>query len=190
MTLKICAECNRQLDRSAFHKNKRRADGHHEYCKDCRKAQYLRRDQDSAIKRSATRYAANREQCLAQMNVRYQQIIEQKQAYGRAHYAANKSKYVSRAMLRKKHVARATPPWFDEFHLFAIQEAFDLADRRKKVTGIDWDVDHIIPLCGKTVSGLNVIENIAVIPKSMNSAKRARYLELDDRTLFYARKAK
>jgi len=71
-----------------------------------------------------------------------------------------------------------------------MQEAYDLAVRRKEVTGLDWDVDHIIPLKGKTVSGLNVIDNIAVIPKAMNSAKRARYLESDDRTLFYARKTK
>jgi hypothetical protein len=190
VTLKICAECNRHLDRAAFHKNKRRIDGHHEYCKDCRKAQYLRRDQNGAIKRAAVRYAENRKQCLAQMSVRYKQIIEQKQAYGRTHYAANKSKYVSRAMLRKERVAQATPPWFDDFQLFAMQEAFDLADRRKKATGIEWNVDHIIPLRGKTVSGLNVIENIAVIPKSKNSAKRAQYLELDDRTLFYSRKTK
>lgn len=124
------------------------------------------------------------------MRARYEQNIEQKREYGRQHYAANKAKYVARAMLRKVHVDRATPPWFDDFHLFAMQEAYDLATRRKETTGLDWDVDHIIPLQGKTVSGLNVIDNIAVIPKAMNSAKRARYLESDDRTLFYARKAK
>ena len=142
------------------------------------------------MRRSATRYATKKDDCLAQMHVRYQQNIEQKQEYGRQHYAANKTKYVARAMLRKAHVVRATPPWFDDFHLFAMQEAYDLAARRKEITGFDWNVDHIIPLQGKIVSGLNVIDNIAVIPKAMNSAKRARYIESDGRTLFYARKTK
>jgi len=185
VTLKICAECKRTLELSAFHKNKRRADGHHEYCKNCRKAQYERRDKPSAVQRAALRYATKKQECLEGMRQRYLQQQQTKKAYGRKHYELNKSKYIHNANARKMHVRIATPRWFDADHGFVLQEAFELAKLREKTTGVPWDVDHIIPLQGKTVCGLHVKENIAVIPRALNNFKRAK--NDGDRTLFYSR---
>lgn len=54
---------------------------------------------------------------------------------------------------------------------FLLQEAYALAKLRTKLTGIKWCVDHIVPLNGRLVSGLHVIENIQVITKAANSVK-------------------
>ena len=50
-----------------------------------------------------------------------------------------------------------------------------LATILTKSTGYEWQVDHIIPLQGKNVSGLHVPENLQVIERSMNSKKRNKY---------------
>ena len=52
-----------------------------------------------------------------------------------------------------------------------IRETYELSVLRSKITGIKWEVDHIIPLQGKIVSGLHVPTNLRVIPASENRAK-------------------
>lgn len=44
-------------------------------------------------------------------------------------------------------------------------------------SGIPHEVDHIIPLQGKRVSGLHVETNLRVIPQAVNRAKNNRYDE-------------
>ena len=58
-------------------------------------------------------------------------------------------------------------------------EARELARTRTAETGIVWEVDHIVPLRGATVSGLHCAENLQVIPKSLNISKgnRLEYAE-------------
>ena len=175
MTLKVCAECKILLAVDEFHKNKRRLDGYHEYCKKCRKNQYERRDKVSAVKRSAVRYALNKEALLAEMRVYYQKTRDKKLAYGRNHYAKNRSAYVNNAASRKQHIAQATPRWFDDLHALVLREAYDLAKLRAGATKINWDVDHVVPLRGRNVCGLHVLQNIAVIPRTLNNFKRAKY---------------
>jgi hypothetical protein len=60
------------------------------------------------------------------------------------------------------------PAWAD---LNAIKAFYEIARRVTQCTGIRFEVDHIIPLRGRTVSGLHVPTNLRVIPKSMNSKK-------------------
>lgn len=59
----------------------------------------------------------------------------------------------------------------DEFTLFVTREAHNLRERRNKITGVEWHVDHVIPLKGRRVCGLHIWSNLAVIPKSINLLK-------------------
>lgn len=59
----------------------------------------------------------------------------------------------------------------DEFTKFVAKEAHDLRVRRNNLTGIEWHVDHIIPLKGKEVCGLHLWTNLRVIPKLHNLRK-------------------
>lgn len=76
---------------------------------------------------------------------------------------------------RRRRNVDATPKWETEFTEFVAQEARLLCKARKEATGIEWHIDYVIPLKGKTVSGLHVWNNLAVIPASVNIKKGNRY---------------
>lgn len=88
---------------------------------------------------------------------------EKNVAYRSSLKSANRAK-------RKQRVVS----WDKEFTDFVTIEAYDLAKLRNKVTGIKWHVDHVIPLCGKSVCGLHVWNNLKVIPASENLRKGNR----------------
>jgi len=67
---------------------------------------------------------------------------------------------------------RAMPAWANQFF---IEEAYDLARRREAATGIEWHVDHIVPLRSAVVCGLHVENNLRVIPATSNMAKGNRH---------------
>jgi hypothetical protein len=63
------------------------------------------------------------------------------------------------------------PKWINEDELWMIKEAYHLCKLRTKATGIPHQVDHIIPLQGKTVTGFHTINNLQVICKRENRLK-------------------
>ncbi len=133
-----------------------------------RAAQY-RRENPEAIKHTrakrrekqalavATWQRSNKEKIKA-IKARYHQKHPQKRNMRRAAYKADR--------------LSATPSWANQFF---IEEIYDLAQLRTKVTGIEWHVDHIVPLRSPIVSGLHVEHNLRVIPKQINLAKGNRH---------------
>lgn len=75
------------------------------------------------------------------------------------------------ALTRKRMAAkmRRTPAWAS---LSAIKAFYIEAAAISERTGIPHEVDHVIPLQGKNVSGLHVESNLQIIPRSVNRAKQ------------------
>ena len=61
-------------------------------------------------------------------------------------------------------------------HEFIIEEIYSLAQERSKYLGIKYEVDHIIPLQGKNVSGLHVPSNLQIITQFENRSKQNSYI--------------
>jgi len=76
---------------------------------------------------------------------------------------------------RRANKSMRTPAWVGELDQLVFREAADLAVRRTAVLGIEFEVDHQIPLRGKHVSGLHVWNNLQVIPLVVNRRKSNRY---------------
>ena len=77
-----------------------------------------------------------------------------------------------RNALTAKHRAsklQRTPPWADHDK---INEWYELAAVATKVSGVPHEVDHIIPLRGKDVSGLHIHTNMQVLTEEANRKKR------------------
>lgn len=91
-------------------------------------------------------------------------------------YHASKPHF--RALLSSKARAsqlQRTPSWLTEDDWWMIDQIYQLAQLRTAATSVEWHVDHIIPLRGKTVSGLHVPANLRVIPAKLNLKKGNRY---------------
>lgn len=81
-------------------------------------------------------------------------------------------KYTALAVASVIKRAKRVPKWLTPEDKWLITQFYDVAKLRTKATGIEWEVDHILPLRGVEVSGLHVATNLQVIPKVINRAKR------------------
>lgn len=92
-------------------------------------------------------------------------------------YRKEKSaEYAAHCANRRARKQRAVPCWFSELDELVQIEAASLASLRSAVTGIQWSVDHMIPLNGKIASGLHCADNLQVIPAIVNSWKANRFI--------------
>ena len=86
----------------------------------------------------------------------------------------NRGRVLAWCRKRQLDKVQRTPAWLTSEDLWLIEQFYELAATRTKVTGIQWHVDHKLPLRGKTVSGLHVPDNLQVILGSENSRKGNR----------------
>jgi hypothetical protein len=82
----------------------------------------------------------------------------------------NRGKHNARCMLRYTNKLQRTPKWLSKLHINQIKCIYSKCALYRKL-GYDFEVDHIIPLQGKTVSGLHVPWNLRIVPKQLNRSK-------------------
>jgi hypothetical protein len=99
-----------------------------------------------------------------------------KQCYMQVWAKENPHKICAMASKRRASIKKRTPNWLTDDDLWMIEEAYDLAQKRTKLLGFAWHVDHIIPLHGKNVCGLHVPSNLQVIPAISNQRKSSSFV--------------
>jgi hypothetical protein len=77
----------------------------------------------------------------------------------------------------KRHTAKMKrrPKWLSKQQLEEIKDFYVMAKELESIFPWKQHVDHVIPLQGKTVSGLHVPWNLQIIPASWNISKGNRY---------------
>ena len=118
-----------------------------------------------------TYFVSNKEKMIATAN----KWIKNN-AYHRIYYKNHSVKSMFWRRTRKLAKINRTPNWLTKDQKRQIEIEHQLAAWCTKVTGIKYHVDHIVPLQGKTVSGLHVPWNLQVIPASDKHKKSNRFV--------------
>jgi hypothetical protein len=87
----------------------------------------------------------------------------------------NLDKHAAKETKRRAAKINRTPVWLTEDDHWMIEQAYELAELRTKMFGFVWEVDHVLPLQGKIISGLHIPINLQVIPAILNRQKNNRY---------------
>ena len=172
---KSCTKCNYLFEYSFFCKNKSRSDGYASECKACEKAyreankaklckyqkEYSVKNKDKTKARGDAWYQNNKTRCLKRCK----------------QYRLDKPE-VNRAVAGKQRAKRTkrNVQWSDdELNQLVMSGYYEKAVLLSKSTGIDFQVDHVIPLQGKTVSGLHHYNNLQILTRSTNRLKSNKY---------------
>ena len=103
---------------------------------------------------------------------RYKEENKERLAQARKEYREkNKDKINANNAKRRCSRLSRTPKWLNDEHKCKIVSIYTEAKEKTKSTGIAHHVDHIVPLQGKTVSGLHVPWNLQVLPQQDNILK-------------------
>jgi hypothetical protein len=165
--MKQCSKCKEVKALFEFNKHGSNKDGLQYQCKACRKTtcavsfknitpeQREKRNKATAVWREANK--------------------EKRKEYAKKYAIKNQAKRTSLERKRQASKLKRTPSWLTDFDKLHIECLYQLAAMRTRESGQVWHVDHVIPLQGKTVSGLHVPSNLRVIPATENLRKHNFY---------------
>jgi hypothetical protein len=149
-----CVEC-RKLEHQASYAN--RKDYFADYNKSDRgkdnKRKYYEQNKDVVIAKAMAR--------PTEAKRKYTKVWEEK-------YPEKKRAITNARRRRYKH---ATPKWLTAEHKKEVRELYLEAQRLIKETGRKFEVDHIEPIMGEDVCGLNVPWNLQILLKEENLKK-------------------
>lgn len=83
----------------------------------------------------------------------------------------NPAKAAKYSKKRALALVERTPKWLKQADWLVMNNVYYNARKLTKMTGIKHEVDHIVPLQGKDVSGLHVPWNLQVLTKEANASK-------------------
>lgn len=149
----ICNRCQKEKPTSDFSPRKCRPRGFHYCCKSCAAERMQKRRDTGKV-------------CVDREVAKQRSRLWRKNNPG--HRNALKAAY-------KAAKAGATPTWLSDEQRQNIVSFYDLARNCSVVTGEQYQVDHIIPIRGKSVCGLHVPWNLQVLPASINRRKSNSY---------------
>ncbi len=135
-------------------------------------AAWRARNPDKVKKHKHDTYMRHRERLLKEQNQYRTEHKERYQAYFKSYKKTNNGKVNATNKRRDLAKKQRTPAWLTADDFWIMQEIYELAALRSRMTGFKWHVDHIVPLQGTTVSGLHVPINLQVIPYRDNILKR------------------
>lgn len=174
---KQCSLCKEVKPVALFPKSKGGKFGVRGNCKACEKIRQktYRADNREKIKSLwKSWYEDNKERRVTQWKDYYENNGDRVRESSRKRKRANPHKYLAYNSKRRAAKVTATPLWLSQSQTQEIEDLYWLAKDLQRVTGLDYHVDHIVPLQGKEVCGLRVPWNLQVLPSDLNLKKGNR----------------
>ena len=172
--MKHCPKCNQEKPFEAFYASSTHKSGYASWCKACEsercKAKNTANRNARLVKAKAWR-DANKAKQEASIQAWRKNNPERTASMYRDWAERNRDKVNAKWMKREASKKHRTPSWLTEDELWMIEQAYDIATKRTAMLGMSFHVDHIVPLQGKTVSGLHVPWNLQVLSAKLNRQK-------------------
>ena len=165
--MKHCSRCKTDKPLDEFLKNKARKDGVSVYCRDCTRSYMVAKDYDKKRWLENRDIESNRSRLYRQENSeRLAEYWREKQAKRRREHP---EKIIASNARRKLAEKRAIPGWADTK---SIGMMYAKARELSVAFGVDFHVDHIVPLRSKLVCGLHCEANLQLLAADINHRKR------------------
>ena len=145
--MKWCNGCKKYKELSEFNNDASKGNGLSSQCRDCTKVKYLK------WKKKSTKHIKN---------------------YKLNYRKNNRAKLTAYAAKSRAIKIQATPKWLTKDQFRIIEDFYIIAYTLSQETNIKYEVDHIIPLRGKNISGLHVPWNLQILSKKDNMVKGNR----------------
>ena len=167
-----------------FYANKRMKDGLNTFCITCHKADNLARKTknraDPDFKTAELAYKKTYRNRTVEHRAKYleqwrQANKEHVAQYGKKYRAKNKELCNYLCQRRKIDKMHRTPAWLTEDDKWMMEQAYEIAALRTEMLGVEFHVDHVIPLRGRSVSGLHVPTNLRVVTWLENQRKTNKF---------------
>jgi hypothetical protein len=172
--MKTCTHCHQEKLFEAFYTSSTHKSGYVSWCKNCEadrcKAKFECRKEKQLAKAKEWRLLnpdANEASIQSWRKNNPKRMAAIYQDWAKRNPAKVNAKWMKRDAAKKHR----TPSWLTLDEFWMIEQAYDIAAKRSQMLGIEFHVDHIVPLQGKTVSGLHVPWNLQVIPAKLNQQK-------------------
>jgi len=178
VNLKTCKKCLLELNLSCFSRRKSSQDNLDYYCRNCKSKidkQYRNNNLQKIKEQKQKYYLENKEKINLAIKENYYKNKEAKLKRIAKWKKDNKDKVNFSCAKRRSAKLNRNIYKDDEYNNFVLEEAYNLSLLRSLKTNVEHHVDHIVPLLGKTVSGLHVADNIQIIPAKINCSKKADY---------------
>ena len=184
---KICGRCNLEKDTTLFSNKKSNRDGLQSNCKTCcgeEQKIFYTAPKNKLKKLEATREWRDLSSGKIKQRAiskRYKETPNEKaknSAFIKAELATPEGRGKRNALTAKRRAMKllATPKWLTAEQLLEIKSYYILAKELQWLNEEPLEVDHIIPLQGKEVSGLHVPWNLQILPESLNKSKGNRVI--------------
>ena len=156
----ICKTCLKTKPKNGFSVNKQMRSGLASDCKSC------------VTLRAKLWYENNKDRKRAYDTKRRAEKTHLYRAASKRWREAHPEKKRADTGSRRRRVRSQMPPWISPTSMACFYES---AQRVSVCLGVPHDVDHIMPIHGKGVSGLHVPWNLQVMPSRLNARKSASY---------------
>ena len=174
---KTCTRCNSSKELHHFTQRKASKDGFNSACKECVTA--YRQSAKSNISEYNKKYREKHRDVLIERSKDWRDENTEKVVLYKRHYRKVEplKHSVWDATKRAKRLKRF-PTWLTEEDKQSISKVYEEAKQLSMNTCISYQVDHIVPLNGKKVSGLHVPWNLQILTAEENNRKNNKYENL------------
>jgi hypothetical protein len=131
-----------------------------------------KRPQDLRKKAIKKYYETNKQKCMQATKI-WRNFNNKNYEYVKNSRLKNPSYYLFANAKRHASKMQRTPSWLNAGHWLEIECIYKYCSSLRRI-GLNYEVDHIVPLQSKVVSGMHVPWNLQVITGAENSAKGNR----------------